>query len=387
MRIAVVAPPWVPVPPVGYGGTEAIIDCLARGFKKAGHEVVLATVPESTCPVPKVSILPKADTDRLNWSVVEMRHIIGAYEQFQDFDVVHDHTLMGPIYSERFADLRVVTTQHHPFDEDFREIFAASAGRVSMVGISRHQASRAAGLNIEKVIHHGLEPSDFTFNDDPEDYFLFLGRMSPNKGAHRAAAIAREAGVKLKIAARLSDAEGEPAYFNEYVKPLLGNGVEFIGEVGYADKAKLIANAKALLNPIRWPEPFGLVMIESLACGTPVLAFPEGAAPEIIEEGRTGFICLNESDMVEKVKMIDSIDRRACRRSMEEYFCADRMVREYLEYFEQVIDRNEGVQPGFAAPSKAKVFDLAAVEATAQTGSIESELTSFLGRDGSRAAK
>ncbi len=378
MRIAIVAPPWVQVPPVGYGGTEAIIDCLARGFDKAGHEVLLFTVPESTCPVPKKSVLSKADPSRLNWTELELRHLIHAYEAVRDFDIVHDHTLLGPIFSERYPGLRVVTTQHHPYNDNFRDIFQMSASRVPIVAISRHQASRASGLRIEKVIHHGLDPDNFEFNETPEDYFLFLGRMSPDKGAHRAAAVAREAGVKLKIAARLNEAEGEREYFDEYVKPLLGDGVEFVGEVSNGQKMAMLANARGLLNPIRWPEPFGLVMIEALASGTPVLSFAEGAAPEIIEEGRTGFLCRDEADMVQKVHRIDEIDRSVCRSAMEEYFCADRMVREYIEYFELLMRRDDVVQTGLDLVDEEYFVDLTAVEATARSASIDEELTNLL---------
>lgn len=337
MRIAIVAPPWVPVPPVGYGGTEAIIDCLARGFHEAGHDVMLFTTPESTCPVPRKSALPYADRTRLNWTEVELRHLIHAYEAVQGFDIVHDHTLLGPVYSERFPDLRVVTTQHHPYSMEFRDIFRASSQRVPIVAISRSQAALAPGLRIERIIHHGLDPSRFEFNATPDDYFLFLGRMAPNKGVHRAVYAAKEAGVPLKIAARIADTEGERDYFKEMVEPHLGGDIEYVGEVSGPEKAKLLAGARALLNPIRWPEPFGLVMIEALASGTPVLAFPEGAAPEIVDDGVTGFLCRDEDDMIEKIKLVDTIDRTTCRRVMEEYFSTERMVREYVEYFEELI--------------------------------------------------
>lgn len=351
MRIGIVAPPWAPVPPVGYGGTEVIIDVLAKGFHAAGHDVRLITVPESTCPVPKSSILPHADMSRLNWTELELRHVIGAYRELQDFDIVHDHTLLGPVYAERFDHLQVVTTQHHPANEKFVDIYECTADRVPIVSISKAQARSSDALRIEKVIHHGIDPALFKFNAEPEDYFLFLGRMSPNKGAHRAARIARKAGVKLKIAARLCDAEGEQEYFDEKVKPLLGDGIEFVGEVMGDEKTRLIAGARGLINPILWPEPFGLVMVEALACGTPVLVYPQGAAPEIIDDGITGFLCQNEAEMVEACKNIDAIKRSDCRAVVENYFCADRMVREYLDFFEELLKRKHtpSVVPGALA--------------------------------------
>ena len=380
MRIAIIAPPFFPVPPVGYGGTETIIDCLARGFQKAGHEVLLCTVGDSTCPVPKTYAIQKADKTRLNWTEVELRHLIHAYEQAKDYDIVFDNTLLGPIFSERYPGLRVVTIQHMPYNEKFADIFSLSAKRVPTVAISRNQASRAEGMRIERVIHHGLDPESFEFNEDPDDYFLFLGRMSPDKGAHRAAAVARAAGVNLKIAARLSDAEGEREYFETEVKPLLGDGVEYVGEANPFEKQKLLANARGLINPIRWPEPFGLVMIEALGSGTPVISFPEGAAPEIVEDGRTGFLCDDEAAMVEAIKHIDEIDRSECRRSMEEYFCADRMVREYIEYFEQLMRRDDVLQVGLESIDDEYMVDLTEVEGTKQTASMDIELTNFYSR-------
>lgn len=382
MRIAIVAPPWLAVPPVGYGGTEAIIDCLARGFHEAGHDVLLFTVPESTCPVPRKSALPHADRTRLNWTEVELRHLIHAYEAVQGFDIVHDHTMLGPIYSERFPDLRVVTTQHHPYDLHFRDIFRASAHRVPIVAISRSQAALAPGLRIERIIHHGIDPRRFEYNGDPDDYFLFLGRMAPTKGVHRAVQVARAAGIRLKIAARMADTEGERDYFHESVEPFLDDRIEYVGEVSGQDKQDLIAHARALLNPIRWPEPFGLAMVESLACGTPVLAFAEGAAPEIVQEGTTGFLCRDEDDMVKKLKRIDAIDRRMCRRSVEDYFCSERMVREYVEYFEELIQRDEAddvLQPGASLMSgiDLRTIRTPAVEAAIESATIEEELTSM----------
>lgn len=380
MRIAIIAPPFFPVPPVGYGGTETIIDCLARGFQRAGHEVLLCTVGESTCPVPKTWAIEKSDPTRLNWTEVELRHLIHAYEQAKDYDIVFDNTLLGPIFSERYPGLRVVTIHHMPFNDKFRDVYGMSSKRVPTVAISRNQASLAEGMRIERVIHHGLDPESFEFNETPDDYFLFLGRMSPDKGVHTAAKVAREAGVNLKIAARIGNGEGEREYFTEQVEPLLGNGVEYVGEANPAEKQKLLTYAKGLINPIRWPEPFGLVMIEALGSGTPVISFPEGAAPEIVEDGRTGFLCEDEAEMIAAIKRIDEIDRKECREAMEEYFCSDRMVREYISYFEQLMRRDDVLQAGLDGVNDEYFVDLTEVEGTKQTASMDKELTSFYSR-------
>ncbi len=336
MRIALIAPPWVPVPPTAYGGTETIVDSLARGFQAAGHDVMLFTTADSTCPVKKEWILDRVDSTRLNWSEVELRHVIAAYEAVADYDVVHDHTMLGPVYSARFPQIPVVMTQHHPFDDRFIDMVRASNDSVPLVAISHDQASHAQDIKVRRVIHHGLDPNDFKFCDTPDDYFVFLGRMSPNKGAARAAAIAREAGVKLKIAARLSDNEGEREYFENEVKPLLNDDVQYIGEVSLPEKVELLRHARALLNPIRWDEPFGLVMIESFGSGTPVISFKEGAAKEIIENGVTGFLCDDESEMIDAIGKIDQIDRHTCRTVMETHFSNNRMVADYLDLFEEL---------------------------------------------------
>lgn len=336
MRIALIAQPWVPVPPVAHGPLETVVDMLARGYKEAGHDVTLFTTPESTCPVRRRAVSPVIDKSKFRYVEVELSHVIRAYREAQDFDIVHDHTFMGPAYSLRYPDLKVVTTQHTPFDDDFADLYRSIENKVSIVGISHSQRELSRPLNVNKVIHHGLFPEEFPYGEGDGGYFLYLGRMAPFKGAARAARVAKAAGAKLIIAARLVDTEGEREYFENEVKPLLDEDIVYVGNVGGQEKLDLIKNARALINPIRWPEPFGLVMIEALACGTPVIAFPEGAAPEIVEDGVTGYLCADEDEMVQRVLEIDKIDRRACRASIEGHFNARRMVKEYLELFEEL---------------------------------------------------
>jgi len=170
------------------------------------------------------------------------------------------------------------------------------------------------------------------------DYFLFLGRMAPGKGAHRAMEAANKAGVRLLMAAKMRE-PSEHEYFDVYVKPYLNGDLRYLGEVSHAEKLDLLAGARGLLNPIRWPEPFGLVMIEAMACGTPVLTYAEGAAPEIVEDGVTGFVCRDEADLAESIARVDTLDRRACRAAVEGYFSSDRMVAEHLSLFEDVLSR------------------------------------------------
>ncbi len=344
MRIALIAPPWMPVPPPLYGGTEMVVDRLARGFQAAGHEVMLFTTGDSTCPVPRQWILERSEHLRMGAVVPELRHVIHGYEAARGFDVVHDHTLAGPIHAQTIPDQVVVTTNHGPFNDELLDIYRSMVPRVAVIAISHSQASHAAGMPIARVIHHGVEPEEFPVGKGDGGYFLFLGRMAPDKGARRAALVARQAGVPLLIAAKMREPL-EFEYFEEQVKPLLGGDIEFVGEVGGAKKLKLLGDARALLNPIRWVEPFGLVMIEALACGTPVLTFPQGAAPEIVDDGITGFFCEDRDAMAEAVHRVDELNRSACRAAVEERFSYDRMVAEHLELFESLLNPSPSPLP------------------------------------------
>jgi glycosyltransferase involved in cell wall biosynthesis len=336
MRIAQIAPPWTPVPPPLYGGIELIVDLLSRGLAAAGHDVILYTVGESTCPVPKKWVLQEAEGTRIGMAVPELRHVVHAYEEIRDVDIVHDHTVFGPLYSERFPDLPVVTTIHGPFNDELTDLYRMVADRVPVICVSHDQRAMAPTVPIRKVIHHGVEASAFPIGRGDGGYCVFLGRMAPEKGAHRAIEACRKAGVPLLMAAKMRE-PWERAYFDAEVAPLLSDDIRYLGEIPHEEKLELIAGAMALVNPIRWHEPFGLVMIESFACGTPVVAFPEGAAPEIVEHGKTGFLCDSEASMADAIGRVDEIDRGACRTAVEGYFSIDRMVAEHVTLFEQLL--------------------------------------------------
>jgi glycosyltransferase involved in cell wall biosynthesis len=336
MRIAQIAPPWTPVPPPLYGGIELVVDRLCRGLVDAGHEVMLYTTGDSTCPVPKQWVLPHAEGMRIGMAVPELRHVVHAYDAVQDFDIVHDHSVFGPLYAERFPHLKVVTTIHGPFNDELTDLYARMAGRVPIICISHDQRSCAPEVPVARVIHHGIDASDFPFGEGKGGYLLFLGRMAPEKGAHRAAQVARLAGVPLLMAAKMRE-PWERDYFEREVEGLLSPKIRYLGEVPHEEKLQLLADAAALLNPIRWHEPFGLVMTEALACGTPVISFAEGAAPEIIDHGKTGFLCDDEAEMVEAVSRLAEIDRQACRSAVEGYFSTRRMVDDHLELYESML--------------------------------------------------
>ena len=332
MRIVIIAPPWVQIPPPAYGGTEAVLDTLARGLHTSGHDVLLFTTGDSTCPVPRASVLPHAIGVGVAGAATELRHVIHAYRVAADADVVHDHTLVGPIYADRFAGLPVVTTNHGPFESELGDFYRAIGDRTPIIAISHHQASTARGTPVAAVIHHGVDPERFPLGPGDGGYALFLGRMCPEKGVDAAIRVARRAGIPLRIAAKM----GEPAerfYFEQEVRPLLGDGIEYVGEVGGADKLALLGGATCLLNPIAWPEPFGMVMVEALASGTPVVATPMGAVPEIVDDGVTGFVRSGVDCLAEAVLAAAHLDREACRRAVAGRFSAERMVDDHLAVY------------------------------------------------------
>jgi glycosyltransferase involved in cell wall biosynthesis len=336
MRIAIVAPPWVAVPPVGYGGTEVVLDGLARGLQAAGHEILLFTTGDSTCPVPKAWVFEEACGVGIGGAVTELRHVIHAYEAASGYDIVHDHTLVGPVYSERFSSLPVVTTNHGPFDGELHDYYRAIGDRVPIIAISDHQASLVSDISVAAVIHHGIDVDKFTVGSGGGGYALFLGRMSADKGVHNAIRIARKAGVPLKIAAKLHE-QPEYDYFNEYVRPLLGGDIEYVGEVGGAAKRELLAEAMCLLNPMQWHEPFGMVMIEALSSGTPVVATPRGAAPEIVDDGVTGYLRAGEEGLASALLRVGELDRAACRKAAVGRFSLEPMVDAHVALFERVL--------------------------------------------------
>ncbi len=336
LRVGLIAPPWVPVPAPVYGGTELVVDQLARGLTRAGCDVVLFATGDSTCPVETRWRYPQALGTTASL-FDERAHVEAAYEALADMDVIHDHTLTGPQWAVATGvSTPVVTTAHGPFTAELRRAYGAmAAGGVEVVAISHAQRRFAPEIPISTVIHHGIDTTGLPVGRGRGGYVAFLGRMHPDKGAHRAIGIARAAGKKILLAAKMWE-PAERRYFETFVEPLLGPDAIYVGEVGGHAKREFLEEAEALINPIRWPEPFGLVMIEALASGTPVLSFPEGAAPEIVEHGRSGFLCADEAEMVAALRRVPELDRDECRARVEERFSADRMVRDHLELYQRL---------------------------------------------------
>jgi glycosyltransferase involved in cell wall biosynthesis len=331
--IGLVAPPWLPVPPRRCGGIEMVIDVLARGLMAAGHEVRLAAPAGSTCAVPQIDGLPTSAPERMGLTVVEIPYALSAYAALKGVDVLHDHTVAGPLCLQPPKGTPVVTTNHGPFNADLNPIYAEMSRQgVAIVAISRHQRSTARNVKIAAVIHHGIDVGSVPVGDGAGGYACALGRMTPAKGIREAILVAREAGVPLRIAAKMREPL-ERQYFDECVRPLLGGDVEYLGELNAEEKYRLLGCAFALLNPIQWPEPFGLVMIEALACGTPVVATGCGSAPEIIDDGETGFVRTELPALAAALHRAGELDRNRCREKAVSSYSTERMVAEHIQLY------------------------------------------------------
>lgn len=338
MRIAVVAPPWLAVPPRTYGGTETVLDVLCRGLEDRGHEVLLICSGDSECPVELRSTYPiSIGTEKME-AQSELAHSVFAYESAADWsaDVIHDHTLTGPWVGATIARAPVITTNHGPFTGRLSQSFDLLAELMPIVAISASQARSAGPAGVATVILHGLDLAPIAVNAGPGEHALFIGRMSPDKGVHLAIDTARRADIPLVIAAKMREPE-EHRYFKEMVEPRLGHDIEFVGEVTRSQQAELFARSTCLLNPLQWEEPFGLVAIEALAAGVPVVATPRGAMPEIVIDGTTGFLRSSVEQLAKAVTQVGSLDRTRCRRDMEERFSMSRMARDHERLYRRVL--------------------------------------------------
>jgi glycosyltransferase involved in cell wall biosynthesis len=254
----------------------------------------------------------------------------------QDLDVIHDHTIAGPLLRRWAPRTSAVTTLHGPFDRKLTPLYQAFRD-VSVIAISRHQASTAVGVSVDRVIHHGIDVGDVPEGKGDGGYASFLGRMSPEKGPREAILIARAAGVPLRMAAKLRE-PAECDYFDAEVKPLLSSDIEYLGELGMEDKLALVGSSFAMLNPLQWAEPFGMVMIEALATGTPVVVTPLGSAPEIIDDGITGYLRSGRKALASALLDAAELDRAECRAAACRRFDSDIMVRKHVQLYTSVIN-------------------------------------------------
>jgi glycosyltransferase involved in cell wall biosynthesis len=340
MRIAQVAPLAESVPPPGYGGTERVVSYLTEELVRQGHEVTLFASGDSRTSARLVSCRPTGL--RLDEGVVDpIAHHIYELEcvaaQAHRFDIIHWHLDYFHFPMSRRLGVPHVTTLHGRLDiPDIQPVYD-EFGDMPVVSISDDQRAPLLQANWAATVYHGMPPDEMEPVTAAGDYLAFLGRISPEKRADRAIEVARRAKLPLRIAAKVDPADQD--YFEREIEPLLGaDHVDFIGEIGPDEKNDFLGHARALLFPIDWAEPFGLVMIEAMACGTPVIAYRSGSVPEVIDEGVTGFIVDDIDSAVAAVGGLDGFDRAACRTRFEERFSVERMARDYVKVYEQLIE-------------------------------------------------
>jgi len=345
MRIAQVSPLFESVPPKLYGGTERVVSYLTEALLDLGHEVTLFASGDSVTNASLVSVTPKAlrlgkSIDPYALHILQLQHVV---EMAGQFDIIHFHTDYLHFPVSRMSAYNHVTTLHGRLDIPELSPLYSKFCDMPVVSISFSQRAPLPQANFIGNVYHGMPKGSYQFCNGSGEYAVFIGRFSPEKGADRAIEIAAKAGIPLKIAAKVD--KGDEDYFNAHIRPLLNQPhVEYLGEVGEDKKNELLGNAKVMLFPIAWPEPFGIVMIESLACGTPVIAFNNGSVPEIISDGETGFVVSSIDEAVEAVGKIETLDRKSCRKAFIERFESKRMAMDYLHVYRMLIEENKQIR-------------------------------------------
>jgi glycosyltransferase involved in cell wall biosynthesis len=347
LRIAQIAPLVERVPPKKYGGTERVVYHLTEGLVQKGHDVTLFASGDSITSARLVA--PISESLRQGRKVhtpaiVSMMMLGTVYEKMlHEFDIIHSHLEYLTLPYAYKTRIPTVLTMHGRLDiGDYRKILS-SYPDMAYVSISDSQRLPVQDINWVKTIYHGYPPGSFEYNENPEDYFLYLGRFSAEKKPEQAIMLARACNIRLKIAAKVDPSDR--GYFEKKIRPLLDHPlIEYVGEVDDRRKVELLKNAKALLNTIDWPEPFGLVMIEALACGTPVIVRGCGSAPEVIEHGKTGFICNTRLDFINAIHNVEQLSRKVCREEFERRFSLDSMVDNYEELYYSLLQKKLPVE-------------------------------------------
>lgn len=334
LRIGVLASIAHRTPPVTYGPWEQVASTLAEGLVGLGHEVTLFATADSLTAARLVSAVSHGYDEGPSYDVkvVEGLHLANAFEAAADLDVLSNQFDFLPLTYSRLVRVPVVTTVHGFSSEAIVPVYRRYDGLGHYVSIS--DSDRHPDLTYAATIHHGLDLAQFTFTETSSDYLLFLGRIHPNKGTHLAIEVARRSGLPLVIAGIVHDRD----YFTAAVEPHLGEQVTYVGPVGPSERDALLGRAKALLHLISFAEPFGLSVVEAMATGTPVIAFPLGSMPELVVDGVTGFLVNGVEEAVEAVSRVSRLARLRCRQHVETRFSAQRMVADYAELFERVVD-------------------------------------------------
>ena len=340
VKIAQVAPLYESVPPHAYGGTERVVSYLTEALVEMGHDVTLFASGDSVTMANLVAVVPTGlrldprKPDPLVWHTIMMDMVL---KDSARFDIIHFHTDVLQLSLVGQCRTPCLSTPHGRLDlPDLKPLFRRF-GAHPMTSISNSQRTPVPWVNWRATVYHGLPLGLYSLHVQPRQYFAFVGRISPEKRCDRAIEIAKGCGIPLRIAAKVDPADR--AYFESTIEPLLDDPlVTFVGEIGEGDKNEFIGNALALLMPIDWPEPFGLVMIEAMACGTPVIAYAHGSVPEVIDNGVTGYVVRNQEQAIQAARNISRIDRRRCRQVFEQRFAAPVMARRYVEVYRELVE-------------------------------------------------
>jgi glycosyltransferase involved in cell wall biosynthesis len=343
VRIAVIAPPWYTIPPSGYGGIEWVVSLLADGLTDRGHEVTLFAPPGSETDARLVAPLRAVPPEELigdPW--YEASHVISVYGHSDEFDILHDHTGPAGVSIGAMSDCPTVHTLHGPFTEQTTMLYRRIARQHWFVAISERQLSMGpSNMRWAGVIYNGIPIDHYPFREDKDDFLFFLGRADEEKAPHLAIQAARRAGRRLVLCVTIKN-DRERAYWAEMVEPLLSDDIEVRGECDQRQKTELLGRAAALLFPIQWPEPFGLVMTEAMASGTPVIAWRNGSVPEVVADGETGFIVDSVDEMAAAVDRVGELDPHVMRARVKELFSAEAMVAGYERVYQRVLTRGDG---------------------------------------------
>jgi glycosyltransferase involved in cell wall biosynthesis len=339
MKIAQIAPLWESVPPKLYGGTERIVSYLTEELVRLGHDVTLFASGDSVTSARLVAASPEAlrlCTGIFNRDAPLVMLIEKAFGSSDEFDILHSHLDFIGFPVARRSTAPVITTLHGRQDLAELEPLFREFAEMPLVSISNAQRKPLPFANWQATVHHGLPRDLYTFHPGPGKYLAFLGRISPEKRPDHAIEIAKRTGIPLRIAAKVDPADRN--YFEAEIEPLMSHPlVEYVGEITDEEKNDFLGEAYAMVAPYDWPEPFGLVLIEALACGTPVLAYRRGSIPEILDNGRTGLICETLDEMITAVTQIPTINRADCRQSFEDRFTVERMALDYVNVYHQLI--------------------------------------------------
>lgn len=351
LRIAQIAPLWEQLPPPLYGGTERVVSLLTEGLVKKGHDVTLFACGNSQTKAKLISVYPRPlFRDGIPWTdvIYPTLNITAAFDRAADFDIIHMHLNKSSDYLAmplaKDIKHKVVFTLHFPYpliqNRVSRHEYFQKYKDMNFVSISNTQREKGENLNWLGTVYNGIDLSPYSFHPKPKDYFAWLGKFNPDKGVVEAIQAVKMAGEKLIMAGKIDEMEKDDyRYFKEQVEPHIdGHQIQFLGEADNKKKNELFGNAKAFLNPIKWNEPFGLVMTEAMATGAPVISFARGAATEIVVDGTTGYLVKNVDDMVNRMKKIGDIKRAACRARVEDLFSAETMVDEYEKIFYRMME-------------------------------------------------